>query len=92
MKDYEVLVNLASNEYSKALKLGSFKQQVITPIFKDYKNGELKVISFYAKKARGKMANFIITNKITDPGDLKLFTNDGYKFTDENNGEILFSR
>ena len=92
MKDYEVLVNLASNEYSKALKLGSFKQQLITPVFKDYKNGKLKVISFYAKKARGKMANFIITNKITDPGDLKLFTNDGYKFTDENNGEILFSR
>ena len=92
MKDYEVLVNLASNEYSKALKLGSFKQQVITPVFKDYKNGKLKVISFYAKKARGKMANFIITNKITEPGDLKLFTNDGYKFTDENNGEILFSR
>ena len=92
MQDKEVLVNLASNEYSKALKLESFKQPVITPVFKDYKNGNLKVISFFAKKARGKMANFIITNKITNPEDLKLFTNDGYKFSDENNREILFSR
>jgi len=92
MQDKEFLVNLASNEYSKALKLESIKQPIITPIFKDYKNGKLKVISFFAKKARGEMANFIIKNKITDSKDLKLFDNDGYKFFDENNGEILFSR
>ena len=92
MQDKEFLVNLASNEYSKALKLENIKQPIITPIFKDYKNGKLKVISFFAKKARGEMANFIIKNKITDSKDLKLFDNDGYKFSDENNGEILFSR
>ena len=88
----EVLINLASNEYSKVLKLNKIKSEVITPVFKDYKNGKLKVISFYAKKARGQMINFIIKNKITDPGDLKLFAQDGYKFFNEYNGNILFSR
>ena len=88
----EVLINLASNEYSKVLNLNKIKSEVITPVFKDYKNGKLKVISFYAKKARGQMVNFIIKNKITDPGDLKLFVQDGYKFFDEYNGNILFSR
>jgi len=92
MEDEEVLVNLASNEYSKALQLERFKQTIITPIFKDYKNGKLKVISFFAKKARGEMVNFIIKNKITDPADIKLFTNDGYAFSEENKGKILFIR
>ena len=92
MEDEEVLVNLASNEYSKALQLERFKQPIVTPIFKDYKNGKLKVISFFAKKARGEMVNFIIKNKIKDPKDIKLFTNDGYAFSDENKGEILFVR
>jgi len=92
MQEKEELVNLASNEYSKALLLESLSQPIITPVFKDYKNGKLKVISFFAKKARGQMVNFIIKNKITNPGDLKLFAHDGYKFSDEHNGEILFSR
>jgi hypothetical protein len=92
MEDEEVLVNLASNEYSKALQLETLKQPIITPIFKDYKNGKLKVISFFAKKARGEMVNFIIKNKIKDPQDLKLFTNDDYAFSEENKGEILFVR
>ncbi len=92
MQDKEVLVNLASNEYSKVLQMDHFTKPIITPVFKDYKNGKLKVISFFAKKARGEMANFIITNKITQAGDLKLFTNEGYKFSDENKGEILFIR
>ena len=92
MQDKEVLVNLASNEYSKVLQMDHFIKPIITPVFKDYKNGKLKVISFFAKKARGEMANFIIKNKITQAGDLKLFTNEGYKFSDENKGEILFIR
>ena len=92
MEDKEVLVNLASNEYSKALQLERFKQPIITPIFKDYKNGKLKVISFFAKKARGEMVNFIIKNKIRDSVELKLFSNDGYAFSEENKGEILFVR
>ena len=93
MKSTEVLVNLASNEYSKVLKLNDFPNPVITPIFKDYKNGKLKVISFYAKRARGEMCNFIIKNKITNTKNLKIFSNLDYKFSDENDkGEILFTR
>ncbi|MDC0249294.1 peroxide stress protein YaaA [Flavobacteriales bacterium] len=92
MEEKEVLVNLASNEYSKALKLESFNQPIITPVFKDYKNGKLKVISFFAKKARGEMVSFIVKNKIKDPVELKLFSNDGYIFSEENNGEVLFVR
>ena len=93
MKIAEVLVNLASNEYSKVLKLNDFPNPVITPIFKDYKNGKLKVISFYAKRARGEMCNFIIKNKITNTKNLKMFSNLDYKFSDENDkGEILFTR
>jgi len=93
MKSTEVLVNLASNEYSKVLKLNDFPNPVITPIFKDYKNGKLKVISFYAKRARGEMCNFIIKNKITNIENLKMFSDLDYKFSDENDkGEILFTR
>ena len=92
MEDKEVLVNLASNEYSKALQLERFKQPIITPIFKDYKNGKLKVISFFAKKARGEMTNFIIKNKIKDPKDLKAFSSLSYKFSEEDEGNILFVR
>jgi hypothetical protein len=93
MEDNDVLVNLASNEYSKVLQLEKFKQEIITPIFKDYKNGKLKVISFFAKKARGEMCNFIIKNKIINIEDLKLFQNLDYKFTHQTeSGELLFTR
>ena len=93
MRSAEVLVNLASNEYSKVLKLNDFPNSVITPIFKDYKNGKLKVISFYAKRARGEMCNFILNNKITNTNDLKMFSNLDYKFSDVNDkGEFLFTR
>ena len=88
----EVLINLASNEYSKVLKLNKIQSEVISPVFKDYKNGKLKVISFYAKRARGEMVNFIIKNKITSYEDLKLFKNNGYSFSHDSNGEILFYR
>ena len=83
---------MASNEYSKVLKLNKLKSEVITPVFKDYKNGKLKVISFFAKRARGEMVNFIIKNRITSYEDLKLFKNNGYAFSDNNNGNILFVR
>ena len=92
MEPNEALINLASNEYSRALQLEHFSQSVITPVFKDYKNGKLKVISFFAKKARGEMANFIISNKITNPEDLKSFNHNGYKFSEDSNGELMFSR
>ena len=93
MTENEMLVNLASNEYSKVLQFHKIPVKVITPIFKDYKNGKLKVISFYAKRARGEMCNFIIKNKITNPKNLKMFSTLDYTFSDENDkGEILFTR
>ena len=92
MTNNEVLINLASNEYSKALQLDKIKQQIITPVFKDTKNGQLKVISFYAKRARGEMVHFIIKNKITDILDIRAFNYDGYSFVSEDNGTLLFVR
>jgi cytoplasmic iron level regulating protein YaaA (DUF328/UPF0246 family) len=93
LKDEEEIINLASQEYSKALHLKKFSNPVITPVFKDFKNGKLKVISFFAKKARGEMANFIIRNKIKKSENLKSFSNLGYQFTDETEkGEFLFTR
>ena len=64
LKNEEEIINLASEEYSKAIQLNKFSNPVITPVFKDLKNGKLKVISFFAKRARGEMVNFIIKNKI----------------------------
>ena len=78
-----VLINLASNEYFKAVKPKNLDAQVITPVFKDCKNGQYKVISFYAKKARGMMARYIIENKVTQLSDLKDFTVAGYYFSSD---------
>ncbi len=86
------LVNLASDEYSKSLKLNKLKENIVTPIFKDFKNGKLKVISFYAKKARGYMCNFIIKNRIEKIDDLKLFSEQGYSFQEEKEGDLVFTR
>ena len=88
----EIIINLASNEYSKSLNLKTIGNKVITPVFKDFKNGRLKVISFFAKRARGEMANFIIINKITNCNDLKLFNYEGYKYSESSNNEIVFTR
>ena len=92
MEKEECLINLASNEYSKVLSLKSFDRKVITPVFKDFKNGKLKVISFFAKRARGEMANFILTNRIVQVSDLKNFEYDGYRYSDEINNQLLFTR
>lgn len=77
-----VLINLASNEYYKAIKPKLLKARIITPEFKDEKNGSFKVISFYAKKARGMMCRFAAEHALTDPEDLKSFDSEGY-FYDE---------
>ena len=78
-----VLVNLASNEYFKAVKHKQLQGQLITPVFKDYKNGKYKIISFFAKKARGMMAKHIIENAITNIEEIKEFTRAGYYFSAE---------
>lgn len=75
-----VVVNLASNEYFSSVKSTELKGAVVTPIFKDEKNGAYKVISFYAKKARGMMADFIVRNRVKSVEDLKTFKTGGYQF------------
>ncbi|QFU00327.1 hypothetical protein FIU83_01570 [Halomonas sp. THAF5a] len=75
-----VLVNLASNEYFKAIDTRRLAARVITPVFKDEKNGKLKIISFYAKKARGLMAAWMIHQRLDDPEGLKDFDVAGYAF------------
>lgn len=89
-----VLINLASNEYFKAVKPKNLDAQVITPIFKDCKNGQYKVISFYAKKARGMMARYIIENRIESVADLTKFDTAGYYFVEEESTptDLVFKR
>ena len=88
------LINLASNEYGKVLNMKELGVPVITPVFKDFKNGKLKVISFYAKKARGKMCRYIIKNKITSPDRLYDFNEAGYTFNSNlsSDSEFVFVR
>lgn len=78
----KTLVNLASNEYFKSVHTDRLPGSVITPVFKDYHKGNYKVMSFFAKKARGYMASFIIKNRINKPEDIKAFNVDGYTFND----------
>jgi len=81
------LVNLASNEYFKAVKIKEIAHKIITPVFKDYKNGKYKIISFYAKKARGLMVAFAVKNKIQQAEQLKDFNSVGYYFSAESSSE-----
>lgn len=78
----DVLVNLASNEYFKAVKPKQLAIPVVTPVFKDLKGDKYKIISFFAKKARGMMAAYIIKNRITHVDDIKAFDMEGYRFSD----------
>lgn len=76
----KVLINLASNEYFNVVDKKLLDTEIITPVFKDYKNGKYKIISFYAKKARGLMSAYIIKHRIEDPAKLKKFNTAGYRF------------
>jgi cytoplasmic iron level regulating protein YaaA (DUF328/UPF0246 family) len=76
----QTLVNLASNEYFKSVRSKDLKGKVITPVFKDDRNGEFKTIFLYAKQARGAMADFVIRNRVTDAEGLKAFDGMGYHF------------
>ena len=76
----DAVINLASNEYFSAVKTKELISPVITPVFKDWKNGKLKVISFFAKKARGQMAAWAILNKVSSPVGLKHFKEGGYVY------------
>lgn len=89
-----VLINLASNEYFKAVKKTSLDGMIITPTFKDCKNGQYKIISFFAKKARGLMARYILENRVEDVEGLKAFDVDGYQFSEaqSTSTELVFLR
>ncbi len=77
-----VLINLASNEYFKAVKAKQLDARIISPVFKDQKNGQYKMISFYAKKARGLMSRYIVDHEITDPEAIKAFDYQGYYYSE----------
>ena len=83
LQEGELFINLASEEYFKAIDTTKLKVPVITPIFKDYKGDTLKIISFYAKKARGRMVRFLAENEIQSVEDLKGFNADGYAFAEK---------
>lgn len=89
-----VLLNLASDEYYKSVKPSQINAEIIKPVFLDQKNGQYKVISFYAKKARGLMARYMIENKIKKVEDLTEFQGDGYYFDADSSlqGELVFKR
>jgi hypothetical protein len=76
----EVLVNLASVEYFKSIDKKKLTAEIVTSDFKDLKNGSYKMISFFAKRARGLMTRFILENNITEPSDLLAFNSEGYAF------------
>jgi len=94
LSDDELFINLASKEYSDVIDFKSLKGIHITPEFKDYKNGELKMISFFAKKARGLMVRYIIDKDCKTIEDLKGFNYENYRF-DENlsqGNKLIFTR
>jgi len=94
LTENETFVNLASNEYFKVIDKKKLKTKIITPIFKDFKNGELKIIAIYAKKARGMMVRYIIENKIDNAEDLKGFNMANYAFDSKlsTETELVFTR
>ncbi|MAW39599.1 MAG: peroxide stress protein YaaA [Kiritimatiellaceae bacterium] len=77
------LINLASQEYFKAVPQKELPHRIISPVFKDEKNGTFKIISFYAKKARGYMARYLIQNRVTKREDLLAFNLNGYRYDEE---------
>lgn len=87
----KALVDLASKEYSGSVQLHSIDAPIVTPVFKDCKNGKYKIISFFAKKARGMMANYIVRNRIKNPRDLEAFDVAGYYFDPDASDEKTYT-
>ena len=90
----KTIVNLASVEYFKSVNTNKLQANIITPVFKDGKNGDYKIVMMYAKKARGLMANFIIKNQLENPEDIIAFDEEGYYFnpTLSTKNELVFYR
>jgi cytoplasmic iron level regulating protein YaaA (DUF328/UPF0246 family) len=95
LKEGELFVNLASQEYFKAIDATKLNAPIISPVFKDFKNGKLKIISFFAKKARGSMARYIIETEAETLEEIKAFDYDGYRYSAEETtkeNEPVFTR
>ena len=81
LNENDIIVNLASNEYFSVIDQSLISNTIVNPQFKDFKNGKLKIISFYAKKARGLMTRFLIDNDINSLSDIESFNSSGYMFS-----------
>jgi len=94
LKRKELFVNLASNEYFGAVDTKALKVPVITPVFKDYKDGELKMISFFAKKARGLIVRYILDHDVDSLDGIKAFNYEGYRWDESlsKGTELVFTR
>jgi cytoplasmic iron level regulating protein YaaA (DUF328/UPF0246 family) len=94
LNDADYIINLASEEYFKAVDLNTLKAPIINVHFKQKKGSDYKIIPIYAKKARGTMANFIVKNKITKPTKIQEFEEDNYKFASKYSTptELVFVR
>ena len=89
-----VMINLASNEYFKSFSKKDLNAKIITPVFKEYKQGNYKIVSIYAKRARGLLSAYLIKNKIDQIDDIKSFDEEGYIYNNSLSGtnEIVFTR
>jgi cytoplasmic iron level regulating protein YaaA (DUF328/UPF0246 family) len=85
-----VLINLASEEYFKAVRPSRLRAQVITPVFEEVKGGKVRTVAIHAKKARGLMARYLVMNGITDPEDIKQFEGGGYSYDESVSSEVLW--
>ena len=83
LEEGELILNLASKEYFSVIDTSLLSNTIISPEFKDFKNGKLKIISFYAKKARGLMARYLIDEEIFDLKGIRLFSSEGYRYSEE---------
>ena len=89
MAQDDLLVNLASNEYFKAIDTKKIDATIVSPQFKDFKNGQLKIISFFAKKARGVMARYLLETNAKNIEDVLAFAEDGYRYSEADTKNVL---
>ena len=90
MSKEDLLINLASNEYFEAFDKKKFDGRIISPVFKDFKNGKLKIISFYAKKARGMMVRYIVDNEVSSYNELLGFNLGNYSYNEAETSDENF--
>ncbi len=89
-----IIINLASNEYYKVIDISKLNTNIVTPVFKEYKNDGYKIVTIYAKKARGLMTSYILKNKIEKIDDLKFFDKEGYYYNEllSSEKQLVFTR